>query len=96
MELTRTHTEEGAKGLFELFDGDKCVARMTYSRIDPNNVIIDHTAVDPAVKGTGTGTKIVAYLVDWARENEQKIMPLCPFTKATLEKHPEWHDIIRK
>ncbi|GAB5539494.1 MAG: GNAT family N-acetyltransferase [Salibacteraceae bacterium] len=96
MDLTRKHTEEGAKGLFELYDGDRCVARMTYSRMDPNNIIVDHTAVDPIVKGTGTGKQIVQYLVEWARENDQKVLPLCPFAKATLDKNPPWQDVLRK
>ena len=24
-----------------------------------------------------------------------KVVPLCPFTKATLQKHPEWQDILK-
>lgn len=96
MEYTFKHSEQNSKGLFEMFDGADCVARMTYSRIDLNNIIIDHTAVDPRLKGTGAGKKIVAHLVDYARSNAQKVLPLCPFTKATLEKHPEWSDILRK
>tara|TARA_B100000902_G_C26851808_1_gene688609 strand:+ start:345 stop:638 length:294 start_codon:yes stop_codon:yes gene_type:complete len=96
IELTRKHTEEAAKRWFEFFDGDKYVARMTSSRVVPNNLFIDYTALDPAVRGMGSGTKIVDYIVHWSRENQHKIMPLCPFTEIALEKHPEWHDIIRK
>lgn len=96
MERTFQFSEENAKGLIELFEGSEYIARMTYSRLDSNNVIIDHSAVDPKVKGTGAGTAIVERMVQWAREKEQKVLPLCPFAKAALAKRDDWHDVIRK
>ncbi len=96
MEPTFHHSEEQARGLFEMRTADDTIARMTYSRMDPNNFIIDHTAVNPSVKGTGAGKKIVAYAVEWARAHDQKILPLCPFAKAIIEKAPEMQDVLRK
>tara|TARA_B110000037_G_C16897651_1_gene414846 strand:- start:70 stop:360 length:291 start_codon:yes stop_codon:yes gene_type:complete len=89
-------SEENSKGLIELIEGEESIAQMTYSRLDANNVIIDHTKVNPKVKGTGAGTAILEAMVNWARENKQKVLPLCPFAKAMLEKRSEWHDVIRK
>lgn len=96
MEPTFKQSEENSKGLIEMFFGEDCVARMTFSRMDSSNVIIDHTAVDPKLEGTGAGKKIVEHLVEWARSNNQKVLPLCPFTKAVLAKNESWRDIIRK
>ena len=96
MESTFKQSEDNSRGLIEMYFGEECVARMTYSRMDPSNVIIDHTAVDPKLKGTGSGKKIVEYMVEWARSNNQKVLPLCPFTKAVLAKNQSWQDIIRK
>jgi predicted GNAT family acetyltransferase len=96
MEFTFRHSEENAKGLFEILKGEETFARMTYSRIDDNNIIIDHTGVLPSAKGTGAGKRIVMHAVEWAREHGQKIMPLCPFAKAVIEKNLETHDILRK
>ena len=93
--MALNRSEENARGLFELFDGEQLLARMTYSRIDNHNFIIDHTAVSPDMKGTGAGKKIVQEVVAWAREHEQKIMPLCPFAKAIIEKYPELQDVLR-
>jgi predicted GNAT family acetyltransferase len=96
MEYEFRYSEENSKGLIEMWKGGDCFARMTYSRLDPNNIIVDHTAVDPKAKGKGAGKRIVMEMVEWARKNNQKVLPLCPFTKAIIEKHPETHDILRK
>ena len=96
MKRSFRYTEENSNGQIELLEGTESIAQMTYSRMDAHNVIIDHTEVDQNVKGTGAETQIVEGMVHWARENDQKVLPLCPFTKAALEKHAEWHDVIRK
>lgn len=96
MNTTYDHEEEHAKGVIKMKREDTVVARMTFSRIDPNNIIVDHTAVDPKLKGTGTGKALVMHLVEWARANDQKVLPLCPFAKAIIERHPETHDILRR
>ncbi len=96
MERSFSYTEENAKGLFELLEGAESIARMTFSRIDPNNVIIDHTEVAPNAKGTGAGKAIVAEMVRWARAKNQKVLPLCTFANAMLERNKDWQDIIRK
>ena len=46
-----THEETNAKGVLTLLNGEQVMARMTYSRLDANNIIVDHTAVDPRAKG---------------------------------------------
>ena len=38
---------------------------------------------------------LVEYMVMDVRARDLKVIPLCPFTKATLEKHPEWQDILK-
>ena len=91
---TFEHTEENAKGLFIMKIDGKNAANMTYSRMDANNVIIDHTAA--TIQGQGAGKQIVLHMVEWARENKQKVLPLCPFAKGVLAKNLELQDILRR
>jgi predicted GNAT family acetyltransferase len=95
METTLLHQEEGSKGELQLMHNENVIARMTYSKVDPQNIIVDHTSVEPTFKGQGIGKKIVEELVYWARNNGIKVLPLCTFAKATLEKQKEWSDILR-
>ena len=30
----------------------------------------------------------------YARENDRKVIPICPFMSGWVTKHPEWHDIV--
>ena len=37
---------------------------------------------------------LVKRAVEDARRDGIKIIPLCPFAKAQIEKHPEWQDVL--
>ena len=74
-------------------NGDE--AEMTYSRAGKTRIIIDHTGVPDSMRGMGIGKKLVAAAVADARAEGFKIIPLCPFAKATLEKHSEWRDVVQ-
>lgn len=69
-------------------------AEMTFSRASPRLVIVDHTGVPDEMRGMGVGKALVAQIVEDARERQFKIIPLCPFAKATIERTPEWHDVL--
>jgi predicted GNAT family acetyltransferase len=85
--------EEHSKGSFTAWDGDTKAGEMTYSRGNPTLVIVDHTDVMPGFEGRGVGKQLVAAAVAWARESGQKIMPLCPFARATFERTKEYADV---
>ena len=67
---------------------------MTYSKAGESKIIIDHTEVDALLKGEGIGKDLVKAGVDFARQNNLKIIPLCPFAKAEFEKHAEFADVL--
>jgi uncharacterized protein len=69
-------------------------AEMTFSKAGEKIQIIDHTGVPEALAGLGVGKALVEFMVKDVRARGLKIIPLCPFTRATLEKHPEWQDIL--
>lgn len=70
-------------------------AEMTYSRAGATRIIIDHTGVPDSMRGLGVGKQLVEAAVNDARAEGFKIIPLCPFAKATLEKHAEWQDVVQ-
>jgi len=69
-------------------------AEMTFSRANPHLLIIDHTEVPDEMRGMGVGKMLVGRIVEDAREKDFRIIPLCPFAKATFERHREWQDVL--
>ncbi len=92
IEITREDTSKGGRYV-TIINGDE--AEMTYSRAGATRIIIDHTGVPDSMRGMGVGKQLVAAAVADARKEGFKIIPLCPFAKATLEKHPEWQDVVQ-
>lgn len=70
------------------------IAEMTYVHSGDKRIIIDHTTVSEELSGQGAGKKLLQELTDWARREDLKIMPLCPFAKAQMEKTEEYRDLI--
>jgi predicted GNAT family acetyltransferase len=66
---------------------------MTYT-VAGSRVIIDHTQVDDALRGTGAGAKLVAAAVEWARAEQVRLMPLCPFARSVFDKTPAYKDVL--
>ena len=81
-------------GAFFAVDQDKKAGEMAYVWAGEDKIIIDHTEVDEAYGGQGVGKKILVKLVDWARANNVKVIPLCPFAKAQFEKDQEIRDVL--
>ncbi|MEM8583303.1 MAG: GNAT family N-acetyltransferase [Bacteroidota bacterium] len=85
----------GSKGRAVLRDGDLVVAEMEYSMAGSSLLIISHTEVDEKLKGQGIGRKLLDKIVGHARENDIKIMPLCPFAKSVFDKDESIRDVLK-
>ncbi|MBJ3813651.1 N-acetyltransferase [Shimwellia pseudoproteus] len=87
----------------EILEGNTCfyvndaqgkrVAEIVFVPTGDNLCIIEHTDVDPALKGQGVGKKLVAKVVERMRREHRKIIPLCPFAKHEFDTTPEYNDI---
>jgi len=92
MEIQQTNNETHGE-FTAVIDGEKA-GLMTYSWAGAEKFIIDHTEVDSAFGGKGVGKELVLAAVKFARENHLKIIPLCPFAKATFEKNADLQDVV--
>jgi uncharacterized protein len=84
----------GEKGFFYIDVNGKHEAMMTFVFAGKDKIIIDHTEVNPAFNGKGFGKKMVEKAVNFAREEQIKIIPLCPFAKKVFDKTPEFKDVL--
>ncbi|MBW1656068.1 GNAT family N-acetyltransferase [Flavobacterium quisquiliarum] len=82
------------KGYFEAVEDGKEAGKMTYTWAGDSKFIIDHTEVSPEFNGKGVGKKLVMAAVEYARNNNLKIIPLCPFAKSVFDKVEEIRDVL--
>lgn len=82
------------KGFFYIDVDEKHEAMMTFVFAGKDKIIIDHTEVKPGNEGKGFGKKMVSKAVEYAREQNIKIIPLCPFAKSVFDKVPEFKDVL--
>lgn len=59
-----------------------------------NLIIVDHTFVSESLRGQKVGDALVKRIVEYAREEQLKILPLCPFAKSQFDRHSEYHDVL--
>jgi predicted GNAT family acetyltransferase len=87
--------EDGAsKGRYVLtIEGHQ--AEMTYTKVGTRQLIIDHTDVPDALRGRKVGERLVRQAIEDARRDNVTIIPLCPFAKAQIDRHPEWQDVLK-
>lgn len=81
------------KGAWVIERDGKTLAELSYTTAG-SRVILDHTDVSDALRGTGSGKKLVIAAAQWARESNVKLMPLCPFAKSVFDKTPEIRDVL--
>lgn len=87
------HNKSEGRGIFTLTEEGKKAGEMTYSRRD-KNIVLEHTEVDPNFQGKGIGKKLIKEAVDYARENDLKIIPECSYAKKILERSSEYDDVL--
>lgn len=87
---------DGKKGRFFIQENGQTLAEMVYTLAAPITMIIEHTEVGDKLSGKGAGQQLLQKAVEYAREHQYKILPLCPFAKAVMEKKRELYQDVLK
>jgi len=72
---------------FEL-RADGWLSELVY-RLRAGRLVLVHTEVPFELEGRGIGGRLVTAAVDRAAREELTLVPLCPFARGWLERHPE-------
>jgi uncharacterized protein len=87
-------TDNAAKSRYEIrLDGD-LAGFAEYERAE-DAVVFTHTEVDPAFEGKGLGGSLARGALDDVRERGLSVVPLCPFIKKWIDKHPDYQGLLR-
>ena len=84
--------DNAAASRFEMEEGGHTVFA-DYRRVG-GRLIIDHVEAPPVLRGTGAAGRFMEGLAAAARVTGEKIVPLCGYAAAWLQKHPEHRDQV--
>jgi len=80
---------------FYLGDSDTShVARITWVKGGENIIVVNHTFVDPSLRGQNVAGQLLAEVVKMAREENLKIVPTCSYVVAKMTRTDEYKDIL--
>ena len=53
-----------------------------------------HTVIDPAFEGRGVGKQAVTDVLEISRRLGERIVPMCPFVAAFIDRTPQYGDLV--
>lgn len=71
---------------------DGVTAFVRYRRT-PGVIRLIHTEVPEGLAGRGVGSRLARHVLDSARTDGVRVVAICPFIAAWMDKHPEYDDL---
>ena len=87
IEIKLVHHSDG-RASFNLYVNHEVVAEMDI-KISPKVIKVYHTLVNADQQGKGYAKKLFTHLINYARTNKLKIIPICEYVHAQFSAHPE-------
>ena len=72
----------------------KMIAYCTFPKISEGLAMIDHTVVDPSLRGQGIAGKLMDKAYESIKEQGLRVRPTCSYAVAWFDKNPEKKDIL--
>ena len=86
--------DNGKKGRFVFYENGEEAGEMTFTWADKETFSIDHTGVEEKYSGQGFAKQLVMAGVEYARKNNLKIIPYCPYAKRRFERDESIRDVL--
>ena len=90
MEQARVHDNRELQR-FELPVDDQVV--FADYRRQSGRLVITHVEAPPALRGTGAAGWLMQGMLELVRADQVKVLPLCSYARAWIQRHPEFKDL---
>ncbi len=72
----------------------KIIVKATFPFIKPGVVNVNHTYVDPSLRGQGVASNLMHEVVDHIKDQGFKVVATCPYAVVWFKKHREYEGLI--
>lgn len=86
---------EGGANYFCAIHKGKEIGEANYF-ITPGKLTITHVGVDPEYRGMGYARELVMAVVEYARKEGLKVVPLCSYSRVIFERDCNLEDVLHK
>jgi predicted GNAT family acetyltransferase len=91
--MSKQVSDNAAESRYEIrVDGR--LAGFAQYRVRDGAVVFTHTEVDEEYEGQGVGSALARGALDDVRSRGARAVPLCPFIKGYIDRHPEYRDLV--
>lgn len=73
---------------------DKPKAFISFEDGKDNEIVVTHTVVSKELRGQGIAGKLVEEIINFARSENRKIIPICSYVVDYFQKHEEYEDLL--
>lgn len=81
--------------LFVLKEDENYLVHATFPIFEEGVVNIDHTFVDPSLRGQGVASEMMHEVMKYLKEKQMQVIATCPYAVVWLKKHKEYNDMVR-
>ncbi len=68
--------------------------KVTYTFFRDDVIVIKETRSKKEYRGQGQAKKVLAAVIEWAREKDMKILPECPYASKVMRENDDYTDMI--
>lgn len=84
------------KNMFYIGDENSPIAKIVFNLNENNDLVVQSTKVDDSLRGKGIAGKLLSKVVELARQENKKIIPVCSYAVKVLNSSDEYMDVLAK
>ncbi|MFL0197226.1 GNAT family N-acetyltransferase [Clostridium sp. WILCCON 0269] len=85
---------KGTNKFYIGYEEKEPLAEILLDDFNKDAITVTHTYVSEKLKGQGAAKKLVKRVVDFAREENKKVIPVCEFAKKEFAKNKEYENVL--
>jgi predicted GNAT family acetyltransferase len=80
--------------IYRADENGNIIAEVTFPNTEDGAVNINHTFVDPSLRGQGVASQLIEAAYDAIKRDGKKARATCPYAVKWFDEHPEKRDIL--